>query len=291
MKTIQNECLTVQIKEKGAELCSIKDKSGHEYLWQGDVKYWRDQAPNLFPYIARLTEGKYTFEGQTYNMDIHGFAKVSEFEAEQAGADKIVFTIRDTEATKAQYPFAFVFAVTYALEGNSLSVTYSVKNQDDKVMYFGVGGHPGFCVPMEKGLDFADYYLEFDEKTPAKRVGFSEDCFITGKDELFELEDGVRLPMHHDMFDDDAIVLFGMAKGVTLKSDRGSKAIHVTYPDMAYLGFWHRPKTDAPYICIEPWSSLPSRKNVIEDLATQPSLLSLNQGDEYRSTIQIEVLG
>ena len=47
-----------------------------------------------------------------------------------------------------------------------------------------------------------------------------------------------------------------------------AKEICVTYPNMTYLGIWHMPKTDAPYICIEPWSSLPSRKNVVEDLET-----------------------
>ncbi len=290
MKTIRNEFLNVTINEKGAELTSIQDMEGHEYLWQGDAKYWSGQAPNLFPYIARLTEGKYTFAGETYEMNIHGFARHTVFQTEQPAENKIVFTIQDTEETRKQYPFAFAFSITYALEGNALSVAYSVKNQDDKIMYFGVGGHPGFCVPMEDGVEFEDYYLEFNESKPAKRVGFSEDCFVTGDAVPFELEDGVRLPLHHAMFDDDAIVLYDMASEVTLKSDKGSKSIRVTYPDMPYLGFWHKPKTDAPYICIEPWSSLPSRKNVIEDFATQPSLLSLEQGEEYRSTIKIEVL-
>ena len=29
-------------------------------------------------------------------------------------------------------------------------------------MYFGVGGHPGFAVPLEKGLAFEDYCLQFE---------------------------------------------------------------------------------------------------------------------------------
>lgn len=40
--------------------------------------------------------------------------------------------------------------------------------------------------------------------------------------------------------------------GLKLTSDKGKKSIHVNYPDMPYLGLWHWPKTDAPYICIEP---------------------------------------
>ncbi len=290
MRTIQNEYLTVQIDEKGAELYSIKDKNGQEYLWQGDSKYWSDRAPNLFPYIARLTDKKYTLYGKTYEMDIHGFAKDMIFETKQISDSCIHFIIKDTEATKVQYPYAFVFMITYSLEGKKLSITYYVKNEDEKTMYFGVGAHPGFGVPMEDGLNFEDYYLEFDEVTPAKRVGFSEDCFVTGEDKLFDLAGDTKLSLQHNMFDDDAIVLVDMARGVTLKSDQGKNAIHVEYPDMPYLGLWHWPKTDAPYICIEPWSSLPSRKDVIEDLQTQPNLISLDAGKGYCNKIDVTII-
>lgn len=43
------------------------------------------------------------------------------------------------------YPFAFVYWLTYELVGNKLNVTFAVENNDKKVMYFGVGGHPGFA--------------------------------------------------------------------------------------------------------------------------------------------------
>ncbi len=287
---IQNEKLTVQIDPLGAQLCSIKGADSTEYLWQGDSKYWSDRALNLFPYIARLTDGKYTLDGKTYKMDIHGFAKNTVFKVEQKSDSHIVFSMENTEETYKQYPYAFRFDISYQLEGNKLFTTYHVENKDDKEMYFGVGGHPGFNVPFEKDTVFEDYYLEFDAAVEAKRVGFSEDCFVTGENEVFELQNGKRLSLRHDMFDDDAIVLVDMAKGVTLKSSKGNKAIRVTYPDMQYLGLWHKPKTDAPYICIEPWSSLPSRKGIVEDLRTQPGLLSLETGRECDKQFVIEVI-
>ena len=287
---IQNEKLTVQIDPLGAQLCSIKGVDGTEYLWQGNPKYWSDHALNLFPYIARLTDGKYTLDGNTYEMDIHGFAKNTVFEVEQKSDSHIVFNMENTEETYKQYPYAFRFKISYQLEGNKLFTTYHVENKDDKEMYFGVGGHPGFNVPFEKDTVFEDYYLEFDAAVEAKRVGFSEDCFVTGENEVFSLQEGKCLPLRHDMFDDDAIVLVDMAKGVTLKSQKGTKAIHVTYPDMPYLGLWHKPKTDAPYICIEPWSSLPSRKGIVEDLKTQPSLLSLEADEKCEKQFVIELI-
>lgn len=286
---IKNENLQVEILSLGAQMCSIKDADGTEYLWQGNPKYWGDMAPNLFPYIARMTDKKYTVYGNTYEMDIHGFAKDTVFKAAQKSEDHIVFSISDSKETRKQYPFTFVFEVDYRLEGRKLHVTYGIKNNDEKVMYFGVGGHPGFNVPLEEGLAFEDYYLEFATVEDAKRVGFSEDCFVTGVDTKYALENGIRIPLKHNLFDDDAIILVDMSKGVTLKSDKGNKAIHVTYPDMTYIGFWHMPKTDAPYICIEPWSSLPSRKGIVEDLATQPGLVSLKPNGEYQNQFVIEI--
>jgi galactose mutarotase-like enzyme len=53
---IRNERLTVVISALGAELQSIKDSDGTEYLWNGNRSYWGNRAPNLFPYIGRLTQ-------------------------------------------------------------------------------------------------------------------------------------------------------------------------------------------------------------------------------------------
>ena len=287
---IRNEQLTVAIEDLGAELSSIKSSDGTEYLWQGDERYWTGRALNIFPYVARMTEGKYTLHGKTYEMGIHGFARSTVFAVKEASDTHIVFATENTAETEKQYPYTFQFEIVYKLEGNKLLNTYRVKNQDTTQMYFGVGGHPGFNVPLEEGVAFEDYYLEFDSAEAAKRVTFSEDCFVTGVDENYAMEEGKKLPLHHDMFDDDAIVLTEVSKGVTLKSDKGSKAVHVTYPDMPYVGFWHKPKTDAPYVCIEPWSSLPSRKGIIEELSTQPGIVSLEAGGVYENTFVMEII-
>ena len=100
----------------------------------------------------------------------------------------------------------------------------------------------------------------------------------------------MKLPLEHSLFDHDAIVLTNVSPCVTLKSDKSYRAIRVEYPDMPYVGFWHMPKTDAPYICIEPWSSLPARKGIVEDLTTQPGLISLDVGCEYKNQWSVEVI-
>ena len=39
MEQIKNDQLTLEISPMGAELQSIKDANGNEYLWDGDEKY------------------------------------------------------------------------------------------------------------------------------------------------------------------------------------------------------------------------------------------------------------
>lgn len=287
--TIENEALKVQIADRGAELMSIQTKDGNEYLWQGDPAYWADRAMNLFPYIARLTEGKYTLEGTTYEMTIHGFANYSVLTAVEQEGDRIVFELTDSEETRKMYPYAFAYRVIYSLKGSKLEVKFEVENRNDKVMYFGIGGHPGFNVPLEKGLAFEDYYLEFDRPENPVRVGFTEACYLNGQDEEYVLSEGGKILMNHHLFDEDAIVLRDMAKCVTLKSDKSSRYVKVEYPEMDYLGIWHMPHTDAPYVCIEPWSSLPSRQDVIEALEEKKDLVALEAGKTYENIWTVEI--
>ncbi|MDO4294455.1 MAG: aldose 1-epimerase family protein [Eubacteriales bacterium] len=287
--TLENECLRVQVNSRGGELWSVQTGDGSEYLWQGDPAYWGDRALNLFPYIARLTQGKYTLDGKTYEMPIHGFVNSSELQAEEHSPARLVLKLTDSEETREMYPFHFVYWLIYELKKNALEITFAVENNDSRRMYFGVGGHPGFAVPLEKGLAFEDYCLRFDADKNPVRVGFSEDCFVNGADSELVLKDGRVLPLTHSMFDQDAIVLRDMAKAVTLCSEKGSRSVRVEYPQMDYLGIWHMPFTDAPYICIEPWSSLPSRKDVIEDLAKQENLISLPAGERYENRWRIVI--
>ncbi len=279
--TIGNDCLTVSVNSLGAQLWSICSHDGTEYLWQGDPAYWGDRALTIFPYVARLWQGQYVLDGETHRMPIHGFAPESEFALAEKTDTRMVFVLESNEKTYAQYPRRFAFRVIYALEGNALSVAYEVENRDARTMYFGLGGHPGFNVPLEKGLRFGDYRLRFGTACAPVRVGFSADCFVNGEDAPFPLEDGTVLPLAHSLFDDDAIVLRDMAREVTLEASGSVRSVTVSFPDMPYLGIWHWPKKDAPYVCIEPWRSLPARRGETAVLERQEDLMSLAPGQTY----------
>lgn len=280
--TIRGEGLSAAISTAGAELMSLCGADGTQYLWQGDPKYWSDRAINIFPYVARLTRGCYTYQGQTYCMPIHGFAPTAEFTVTEETASSVTFTLESCPEFYAQYPFLFRYSIHYYIEEDTLHVELKVENRDQKTMYFGLGGHPGINVPLEEGLGFEDYQLEFPACQP-RRVEFTPDCFITGQEHPFPLTDNI-LPLRHDLFDEDAIVLKGVPGQVTLRSPKGSRGVTLIAPDQPIYGFWHMPCTDAPYICLEPWSSLPSHQDVIEDLEKQEDLIALPAGQVYVTT-------
>ena len=288
--TIKNDKIEVSVEDLGAQMRSIKDATGKEYLWQGDENYWNGSAPNLFPYIARLTEGKYILKGRTYEMPKHGFLRNSVLKLKEKTQTKMVFSLTDSEETYKMYPYHFEIKVKYELFENELKVSYNVANKDKKVMYFGVGGHPGFQVPVEKELSFEDYFIEFAKGTDMKRVGMSEDCFVTGKDEAFPLEENRRLYLHHNLFDDDAIILKDAPSKVVLASEKGSARIEMETSHLEYLGIWHKPASDSPYVCIEPWSSLPSKKDIIEDLEKQDNLVSLKPDGYYTGFFKVKIV-
>ena len=249
--------------------------------------YWSDRAPNIFPYVARLTNESYTYRGTTYHLPIHGFAPTAIFSVTEESSDSVTFTLESNPVYYEMYPFLFRFSIRYYLEDQTLHVDFIVENRDAKTMYFGIGGHPGINVPLEDGLTFEDYYLEFPNSS-MRRVEFTPACFITGKDDPFKVNNN-RYPLHHSMFDDDAIVLKDVGGWTKLASDKGSRSVTLIAPDLPVYGFWHMPRTDAPYICLEPWSSLPSRQDVVEDLESQPDLISLDPGKTYRTVWSLKI--
>ena len=284
--SLKNDVLSLDVDTLGAEMMSLT-AGDTEYLWQGDPKYWSDRAPTLFPFIGRLWSGRYCYGGKTYEMGIHGFAAHSEFAVAGQGSDYAVLRLKANEATRAMYPFAFTFDVTYRLNANSLEVTYTVRNESEEIMPFGIGGHPGFRVPVGEDEKFEDYCLEFSSPCRPDRVGFTSDVFLSGVDTPFPLEEGRWLRLTHDLFDEDAIIWKNMAREITLKS--GKHSLRVSYPQMAYLGIWHWPRADAPYVCIEPWSSLPARQDVVEDFACKSDLVHLLPGKTYENTWTVTI--
>lgn len=288
---LENDQLRVKVSSLGAELQSVYSPiTDTEYLWQGDAQYWGRRASNLFPVCGRLAEGAYLYEGKRYEMGSHGFIRSMEWSVLRQKADVLTLQLLPTEETLAQYPFRFALEMTYALEGNRLSVTTIVRNEDDKEMPFAMGGHPGFNVPLAEGETFEDYNLCFDAPCAPKAFVLDGDtCSFTGEFKELPLIEGRWLPLTHSLFDEDAIFVKDMAPAVTLCSKVSNRSVRLDYPEYPYVGFWHCPKTEAPFVCIEPWVMGPSQLDTVEDIMEKADLIHLLPQQGYRNTYTITV--
>lgn len=287
--TITSEKLSVTVSSRGAELQSVKTAET-EYLWQGDPKYWTGRAPNLFPIVGRVKDGKYKVNGKEYEIvSPHGFTKVSEFDMNKVAEDTLVCTLKASEETLKMYPYDFVLTITYKITDNKLRTTYNVKNPAEQDMIFSVGAHPAFNVPLTDGESFEDYRIEFaDRCTPLEVV--CDNCFITGAERVYELENDRVIRLRHDLFDNDAIILSKMnCRKLAIVSDKSDKRIEVDFNDFHYLGIWHKPKMDAPYVCIEPWNGIPSQTFDDEELTRKPATVTLPAGKTYEVNLDIAV--
>lgn len=284
----------VAVEPKGAEMLSLCDmtQGNKEYIWSGDERYWPRHAPNLFPFVGSIFGGKYSYDGKEFDFGLrHGFARYMKFDLTAHSEKSMTFSLRSDCETKAKYPFDFEFSVRYDLLGNkTLGVTYTVKNiSAEKEMIFAVGGHPGFRVPINAEEKFEDYYLEFPEKSCPERYFPTDDGFMKEKPEAYSLEDGVRLSLRHDLFDNDAVVLAGTPKTVCLKSKNGSNGVKMNFDGFGMLGIWHTNKSDAPFVCLEPWNGHTAFVGEKLPLEEKPDMLRLKPRDEYSVGFTIEI--
>lgn len=275
--TIKNDKLTVTVSDVGAELMSVKG-GDCEYIWYGKEEFWNNRAPLVFPICGRLFEGKYTYRGKTYEMNLHGFIRSSVLAVAEHTDTSICLSLKESEETKAVYPFDFELKVWYILDGDKLTNRFEIHNPGNDVLPATIGGHPGFNVPLDDKSAFEDYYVEFENECSPDKYLFSERCLLTGEMEAFPLEKGKILRLRHDLFDNDAIFLRRMDSTVTLKSDKSDRFVKVTYSDMPNLGIWHKPFLSAPYVCIEPWCGMPACDGVTEDMEKRPNMFHIQPG-------------
>lgn len=287
--TIGSEGLKVAVDDVGAQLWSVKTADGHEYLWQGDPAFWTGRAYNLFPVIGRMNGGKYDYRGKTYEMPAHGLVRKRPLTLEKRGGDCLSFVLRGDEETRKYYPFPFLYRVTFSVKGNVLSVKTEVENTGKDVLPFGVGGHPGFFVPMEEGLTFEDYFVAFENAGEVRQCVMNDDVLFTGERPLYPLQNK-RLPLSHALFPVDALVLENTGGVATIASDKGKRRVTMRYPDMKYMGLWHKPATKAPYLCLEPWSMLPARAEGRDDFESKEDMTRLPAGEKYENVWTVEFI-
>ncbi|MBQ3151291.1 MAG: aldose 1-epimerase family protein [Clostridia bacterium] len=279
---IENDYLTAEINDAGAELHSLYSKeNGFEYLWQGNPDIWYGQSPVLFPIIGRLLDDKYRYNGKEYTMQKHGFARKMTFDVVSCERNTAVFVLKSNEATLSQYPFEFELYVKFELLGKTLQATHTVVNKTDGEMYFSLGGHPGF------NCEIGDWLMFDKNETLSTETIDSDSIRLAEKTPV--LNDEKKIVITKDIFNNDALILSGIkSRAITLGSDNHDRRVRFTFGDVPYLGIWAKP--GAPYVCIEPWCGVNDDRKERADISEKDAIMRLPKGGIFDLIYTAEII-
>lgn len=198
----------------------------------------RGGIPILFPICGNLPGNTYTNQGQSYTLKQHGFARDLPWTvAEQSTENQASLTIvlDSDDRTLAVYPFEFQLEFTYAIQGNTLSISQRYTNHSDRPMPFSTGLHPYFFVSDKTQLQFDLPASEFLDQ-------------IEGSSHAFE--------GNFDWECEEIDVAFRHLnrQTATVKDATSRLSLTLEYNSIySTLVFWTVKGKD--YYCLEPWSA------------------------------------
>ncbi|WP_010168063.1 aldose 1-epimerase family protein [Candidatus Epulonipiscium viviparus] len=246
--TIKNDHLTAQINSLGAELISVQNNDGKEYIFQPS-EIWVGQSKNLFPNIALAKDNYTIIRGKQYPMNQHGFLKNMEMEVVSQSADSIAFKLTDNAETAQFVPYKFTVIIEFEVVDDTVIQTYKVSNHEDEAMYFGIGCHTGFATAPDSFVDFGTN----NNITELIRENMQ---YMTGETKPYPLENG-KIFVTPKYFSDGAHILEGFDnKELTLINPSLESSVKINFADFTYITLWST--TDAETVlCMMPWCALP----------------------------------
>ena len=290
MHTLKNEILTVQVKEHGAELASIR-KGSVEYLWQADPMFWGRHSPVLFPIVGSVWEKRYRVDGREFELGQHGFARDMDFTMVEGGEDEVRYRLGSTEDTLKKYPWPFVLEIAYRLHGNMIDVIWEVSNPSNEDMYFQIGAHPALNYPDYDPQTVERGFLSFDRGEGLECIRIKEKGCVDAET-LYPLDipaDGL-LPLTRETFDkiDTIMLQDGQIGSVALYRTDRTPWLKLSF-EAPVVGIWSPPGKNAPFICLEPWYGRCDRAGYEGDYRDRDWVNRLAPGEKFSSVYTIEI--
>lgn len=276
--TITSGNLTATIAHHGAELQSLSDGDGNEYMSDGNPVYWSGRAPLLFPIVGRLNEDKLRLGGTNYIMLKHGFARKSDFRLIEQSADMVWFRLSDNAETRLQYPFVFELDAHFHIAGKTLHMAVTVRNTGNADLPFSFGYHPAFAWPLPGGAGRADHKITFEADESAALCHLTPDGLIM-PDLVPTPVSGNQLMLADTLFEQDALIWKTLASRRLFYGAPGHTALDISFPDTDWLGIWTKP--GASFICIEPWAGSADPDGYQGDFADKPGVMRLAPEQEH----------
>ena len=263
MTTLQNDRLSVQVSQHGAELTSIR-LNGQERLWNADGRFWGRHAPILFPIVGKVWNNQYRVGERSFSLGQHGFARDSEFEWKNGSDESVSLELGSSPQTLEVYPYTFRLRVEYALDGLTIHNRWTVVNSGDAEMWFQIGAHPAFLLPEKHSSKEPNAFIQLNDREP--------------------------IPLMSDTFQNDAIIIEdGSIRTATLLDAVGCPTVAVRCPNAQVWGLWAPYKEGCPFVCLEPWCGRKDKEGYLGDFSQRDYMHSLASGEEFHFDYDIEL--
>jgi galactose mutarotase-like enzyme len=220
----------------------------------------------------------YFYNDQAYTLSQHGFARNMHFDIIHQTNTDAHFELKANDETKKNFPFDFILRLKYSLQENNLSVQYEVLNNTSDVLYFSIGMHPGFKVPLFENERYEDYYIECNEIEQASRYLISGGLISNTQEKVFDASK--TLALHKDLFDRDALVFKNLASSaLSIKSKNHAHGLTLEAKDFPYYGIWAQPK--AEFVCLEPWCGIADSVDTDQQLINKEGIIELPSTEQF----------
>ena len=289
---LKNDFLTATISDIGGETLSIRDPEGKEYMWRADPEIWEDRAPLLFPICGQIKDETYTYGGKSYTLAGHGFLPKLPLTVLEQTDSRLVLCAKESAYTLEKYPFAFNITITYSLIGKKLLMEATVQNTDEKVLPFMFGGHPGLSLAVSEAETLEGHCVEFKGLEDCDIHYLQNVSFANPVAEKFPLSDG-KLMLSDALFatpETDTLILEGAPSEVSLVCEASGKRVVLSHSEsLPYVCIWRMMGKGADFVCIEPWSGIPSDGVTPENFETRGHMCRLAPEEKKSFSYSIEV--
>ncbi len=289
MIELKNETLTILISEIGAELQSIKDATGKEYLWQADPNYWPRHSPILFPIVCSVNNDTYRVDGEEYHLPRHGFARDREFQVVYQHEDEVALQLLWDDETLKVYPYLFALTITYTLVGNSISIEWQVDNLDEDEIHFQIGGHPAFNIPDMQEGEAQHGRIQLDASAPIYRYTSFIDGTHDMTEDLVETSEEGIIDFNDETWSKDSIQIHRCQTTQAEILDKEGNPVVTVYYETPVCAFWSPYKKNAPFVCVEPWYGVGDYRGFDGEFRDKPLMNHLLPGASFLGGYQIEI--
>lgn len=267
--TIQRFGWTLTVSSLGAELWDLHPSSHPELplLWDGKETVWPWRAPICFPWCGKIDDNWFTWKGDRYRGQNHGFVRELEHTLIDQGPDYLTFRL-DWAADSTQWPWSFSLETCHRLVPEGVLTTCTGVNRSGEPMPAQLGFHTGLRCPFYPGEELRRYAFRFEQPESP--------------------EGGHLLELTPHLFSQGSLRFSHPASKWIQLERKGGGYLRIGTEGYAYVLLWSKDNIIPGFVCIEPWSGFRASGH---DLLQRPGTVMLAPGEAIQRTQRLTVCG